>query len=118
MSKSSVERVYDEQTVTFTSGSTVSSIADIRKRDSVGFMTSTAFGSSQVTFRVGPSSSSDATFYDLYDGATQASMVVSTAAARACVASNNPNLFAPWPFLQVVGNSTADSARIWTLAMK
>lgn len=102
---------YTNQAITFSSGSTESSAADVRKYDMVGLITSTAFGSSAVTFRV--ATSSGGTYYDLYDGSTQVSVTVSTAGARAIAISNNAVLLAPWGWLKVVGNSTADSARTW-----
>lgn len=106
-----IQRAFVDQAITFSSGSSESSAADIRKLTDIGLITSTAFGSSQVSFRV--ARSSGGTYYDLYDRSTQVLFTVSTNSARADVITDNPNVFKPWGWLKVVGNSTGDSARTW-----
>lgn len=115
MSRADVRRVPETKTITFSSGSSGSSVADIRNAEHLGIITSTAFGSSQVTFRVG---SSSGTLYDLYASSTQVVLTVSTNSARAYEVDMSRPVFAPWSWLQIVGNSTSDAARTWTLVGK
>lgn len=116
MSRAEVARVPRTQSVTFSSGSTASGVADIRAYEYVGFLGSTAFGSTAVTFRVAAATSD--TFVDLYEGSSQVTLVVSTNSARAYTIGTNQPVFAPWNYMQIVGNSTADSARTWTVCAK
>lgn len=111
MSRAEVERVSKIQTLSFTSGTTqspVSTVADIRTAEWHGLMGSTAFSSSQITFAVSPTSSSDGTFVDLYSTAsTQISITVSTAASQGYAL---PDALKPWPFMRLVSGSTGEAA--------
>lgn len=110
MGRDIVVRAPVTQTVTISSGSTESNVLDIRWAEFFGLVTSTALSSTTLTFRVGASSSSDASFYDLYEGSTQVTLVVSTAAARAYAPDTDRAIIAPWKWMKVLSGSTGEAA--------
>lgn len=105
-------RAPSAQTVTISSGSTASSIFDLRNAEYFGLITSTALSS--TAFTVAVATSSDATFYPLYLGdstATQVVLGVTTNAARAYVVNVTPNIVAPWSWAKLICSSTEGAAR-------
>lgn len=115
MGRATVNRAPKTQTVTISSGSTESGILDIRWAEFFGLVTSTALSSTNITFYVGASSSSDASFYPLYEGTTQVTLVVSTNAARAYVPDTDRAIIAPWRWMKVQTNAAEDAERSMTL---
>lgn len=101
------------QNVTISSGSTASSVFDLRNAEYVGFLiTSTALSSTAFTFAV--ATSSDATFYPLWLGdstTTQVVIGVTTNAAKAYVVNVTPNIVAPWSWGKLICSSTEGAAR-------
>lgn len=122
MSRADVRRVLRSQTLTFSSGTSsgpVSSAGYIGDAEFLGFQTSTAFSSTQVSFQVGASSSSTATFYPVYIGSTQLTLTISTAEARFIVADIPQQAFGVYDWLRVVSASTGEAAaRTWKLLSK
>lgn len=114
MSRSTIERAVFDQTVTFTSGTTanpVSSIADIRIAEFVGIIGATAFSSTVISLQVSPTSSSDGSWFDLYQAnGTKVTIVVSTAESRAYAIDTNPDIMAPWAYMRLVSGSTGEAA--------
>lgn len=108
-------RVPRTTAVTWSSGTTgapVSAAVNIKDSEYLGIITSTALSGNTISFRVGASSSG--TFYDLYRTSTgvqtQVTIDVTTSAARAYVLDSDRDVFAPWPWLKLVGNSTGEAA--------
>lgn len=117
-----MRRVVKSQSLTFSSGTSSGPVSTAGKVDGVEFATlvsSTAFSGTQLNFQVGASSSSDASWYDVYIGSTQLSLAVSTAAARYYVVDVPQQTFAVHRWLRLVSNSTGETAgRTWTLLTK
>lgn len=122
MSRADIRRVTKSQTLTFTSGTTQSPVSDAGKVDGaeyVGLVGSTAFGSTSMSFQVGASSSSDASWYDVYVGSTQLTLVVSTNSARFYLVDVPQQAFALHRWMRLVSGSTGEAAgRTWTLLTK
>lgn len=118
MSKAHVTRYVHDMGFTFSSGSTASEAVDIREHEYCGFIGSTAFGSTQITFEV--SRSSAGTWYPIY-GTTgnQISIEVSTSEARAYISSAMQVALRSWGWVRLISGSTGEAAeRQWYMIAK
>lgn len=113
MSRAFVAHAPYSQTVTITSGTTanpVSDAADIQRAEYIGILGATAFSSTVISLQVSPTSSSEGTWYDLYQAnGSKVVVTVSTNEARAYAVDTTPNLLAPWSFVRIVSGSTGET---------
>lgn len=109
MSFTSHPGVFESQTATIAATGTKTDAIEIAGCSLIGLVTPAALTSTSITFEV---SNDGSTFYSLYDSnGSQVSLNVSTGVAY----SMDPQWFAPWRYMKIVGDSSEAASRDFTV---